>query len=1217
MQRPPLWVSDVPTDAPTLPATGTPPPGWWTDELLAALTEALAAVRAFVDANERSRRTDLTAVDSADLRVQAQVLLQAAGALEATGRVAEARTVAALQGVLDRLVARPLAAEAELLPLVERGVWALQDQLRRDQQGRALPGLALFPYYRDWRQWARERAHPADLWDPALPATVEAPRARRILPGPRVRRWLERLSLPLLREGRSSSAQALARLAGGLARAAADPAQARFWLIATAVFEGAAARRLTLDVWAKRGVAAMLRLAAPVHGVIDAGGAGWDVAAREWLFLAARIDPPPDESMPYARALWRAMGWTTPLRWDPEQRRLGQVDPSRVAHARTVAQRWWELALTEGSSAERRRAVTTLVDAMAVLPNPWPLLSSAWRQWVDEAGAAAVVDAAPLQAALGTRAELEAVDPLDGAQAQRLCALAERLQNAVAGGAAAESEPWLIQPHRLWAEREGAPAVAAAWRAGIGSIQQALEGGSGATGGADPQVRALLQRLQALVGLAEWLGWEPVADALRDGSAGLAAPAGGPVTGEGAKAGGTTWGRLRSVLGAVARWVDAWAQDPQQAMRRHGPAGAWAGPGGEGVAGAEDTAADEVAPVAEPADGEDDGLDERAIFLQEATELLAEWAQSMDALRDDTADRAALGRVRRIVHALKGGARLVGLEALGEAAGGVERRLNAWLAEDHAPEAAQVDGLEAVCAALVPWVQGWIDAGAVVDEGARLAAVEGLLRRLDGAEPVVWSLDAAIAAANGVANGTADRVAEAPSCPEDTGRPAIPAPAGEGWRLSAPPGGTAVPVSAPVPGSSSVPSSDAVPDDASGPPPAWLVAADARLRAHRQVAATRVWWHAVRAEQAGHPPVAVPAALRRAGAQARREAWRQRCAADAAFRAHASRLGWLTGDAIGAHVCATRPVGEPEAMLAWRWAIADDVVVEPALLERLAPVLLHLAAVAGHAASPAAGAIGRAGAASILNVCLRAAPARGALIVDLSHDGAPVDWQRLRDEAVRLGLHAAPDPFTPDDAIRCALALTGAGPVNDDPWAAVGLGDAGVVAALRALAAQATCVTPAAGGSGWRLVVPVALSLVAVTVVRMHGQTVGLLATAVEAETRVSARAWADAQRVGAWRDAQGSAWPVAPVAWPGAASHVAQGEAARVTVVTCRGVGQRAAWAVDAVLDHRVVWLDPAAAVDATGGAGGTDMALPGYVGTGRCADGTALPVLHPLAGV
>jgi len=719
------------------------------DELERTLAAALAAVQAYVAAHERSRAGDLAAVDAAELRWQAQALHQAVGALEMVELPAEARTVAALQGVLERLAQRPLAADAALVSLVERGVWAVRDQLQRHLGGRALPALALFPTYRDWRQWAQARAYPADLWTQALPAALVLPPMAPLVLGDRVRTHLERLALPLLRGGHVAAAAALVRLAGSLAQAASGPEARRFWAIAAAVLEGVAAQRLPLDVWVKRALAALLRQVAST-GWQQAPAAVWDATAHEWLYLAARLDPPPDAALPHAAALWQAMGWREPLRWDPERRALGLVDPQAVVRAQAAAdsaQRHWEGAEVRQRPQPPTQALAELADALAALPAPWPALAQAWRQWAVHAVQSDAVNR-PSEAVLvllGLQAELDAFDALDAQQAARVQALADRLQAAADGREVPPAEPWLTERFRAWSARAGAHHWVAEWRAELASLEAMFDA---LWRHPDPAAwdawQAVPERLRRLQSHAAVMDAPDVARALAAVEATVAdwLRAGQwpePVSRQmAAQRIGATW----AALGA---WLDTWQRQPEQAARayvfdtetgvlraRQAAARALrAEPSPATMVEAEGAGSPAVPVIVSDAtaDGEAaaaDDFDERGVFLDEARELLAALAPLLDALHAQPDDAAALARVRRLFHTLKGSARLVGLEAIGEAAWRVERCLNAWLAESRVVSVADCQALARTLALLSDWVAAWTDAPPPGDEPARLAAVSEL-----------------------------------------------------------------------------------------------------------------------------------------------------------------------------------------------------------------------------------------------------------------------------------------------------------------------------------------------------------------------------------------------------------------------------------------------------------------------------------------------------------
>lgn len=79
-----------------------------------------------------------------------------------------------------------------------------------------------------------------------------------------------------------------------------------------------------------------------------------------------------------------------------------------------------------------------------------------------------------------------------------------------------------------------------------------------------------------------------------------------------------------------------------------------------------------------PAIEEDELID---VFLEEAREVFAQGAATIDALHHDPASLGDQTALRRAFHTLKGSSRMVGLGEFGEAAWALEQLLNAWLAD--------------------------------------------------------------------------------------------------------------------------------------------------------------------------------------------------------------------------------------------------------------------------------------------------------------------------------------------------------------------------------------------------------------------------------------------------------------------------------------------------------------------------------------------------------
>ena len=96
----------------------------------------------------------------------------------------------------------------------------------------------------------------------------------------------------------------------------------------------------------------------------------------------------------------------------------------------------------------------------------------------------------------------------------------------------------------------------------------------------------------------------------------------------------------------------------------------------------------------EPGFGEDFDADIAAIFGEEATELLEQSEAAFGRWRADRADYAQVTELKRLLHTLKGGARMAGIRAMGDLSHEVESFLAAIEAGTSAADAAAFDVLQ-------------------------------------------------------------------------------------------------------------------------------------------------------------------------------------------------------------------------------------------------------------------------------------------------------------------------------------------------------------------------------------------------------------------------------------------------------------------------------------------------------------------------------------------
>ena len=94
-----------------------------------------------------------------------------------------------------------------------------------------------------------------------------------------------------------------------------------------------------------------------------------------------------------------------------------------------------------------------------------------------------------------------------------------------------------------------------------------------------------------------------------------------------------------------------------------------------------------------------------SVFLEEAAEVMQMAHGSVDALRHTPDDLAELTSLRRVFHTLKGSARMVGLDAFGEAAWAGEQLFNARLAQEPRADAALLGFCDGALGYLGDWIR--------------------------------------------------------------------------------------------------------------------------------------------------------------------------------------------------------------------------------------------------------------------------------------------------------------------------------------------------------------------------------------------------------------------------------------------------------------------------------------------------------------------------------
>ncbi|WP_027478267.1 Hpt domain-containing protein [Curvibacter gracilis] len=728
------------------------PLAWVLDELRKSLDGAIKAMRRHVHEASLSHGAELGSVDVSALRLARQQMHQATGALEMVGMAPVALMMRALESMAQKFIQTPSSCTPDTIGLIERASFAISEYLEAVLAGHEVSAVSLFPQFRDVQQWLGvERIHPADLWgserrvaDPALPDSVVP-----LDYHPDVRSRFDHAMLKLVKTGRPAGARAMAQIAAGLASAGTQGGRL-FWKVAAGFFEGLSLGLVPLDVYVKRVISRVLvQYSALARGEVAVS----ERLFQDLLFYCAQACPADSQPAPLLRAVREAYGLQRHAPADYETRRFGRFDPAVLVQARkriaTATDTW--SALAGGDRNKLRSAVDQFAlvgESLSKLhPGSQPLGQALQRAAEatalsgDAPGASLAMEVAT--AVLFLQACYQEMDIDEAQMSERSRALAQRLDQVLAGEEVGPLEPWMEELYRRVSDRQTMGSVVEELRSTLTEVEKSLD--TFFRQPSDSQVlTAVPARLSQMRGVLSVLGLEQAAHAamrMRDSVERLMVD---EVTSDALRAG--TFERLGNSLGALGFLIDMLSYQRTLARKlfvydeeagelkflggrqrqQFGPADAGeaavepplfvdslalgapssvpprpveavpsAAPSLPGTASftptepasldmgalGDEVAAPSLPPPARteaPAIEEDELID---VFLEEAREVFAQGAATIDALHHDPASLGDQTALRRAFHTLKGSSRMVGLGEFGEAAWALEQLHNAWLAD--------------------------------------------------------------------------------------------------------------------------------------------------------------------------------------------------------------------------------------------------------------------------------------------------------------------------------------------------------------------------------------------------------------------------------------------------------------------------------------------------------------------------------------------------------
>ncbi|MET1115919.1 MAG: Hpt domain-containing protein [Comamonas sp.] len=725
------------------------PLAWVIDELRKSLEGTAKAFARFARGSELHPEPGHAALDTLALQ---QALHQAGGALQMVEMPMPALLVQAMEAALLRLAQEPERCTPDAAALLENACFALLEYLETLLSGRQVAAVALFAQYRAVQALAgNEKVHPADLWPAERrlhePAWEDGSPA--LAYGPQARALLDAGVLALVKTGQPEAAAQLRAACLGFVAAQTEPGTRTFWKIAAGFFDALAQGRLLPDVYAKRAASRVLmQYAAMAKGDSQLP----DRLTQDLLFFCAQAQAegaqaPALEAIRAAFGLARhvPVDYERPRfgRFDPAL--LAQAR-KRVAGA---AECW--SALAGGERSKIKPVVEQFGQVCDALNKLYPDstgLARALQRVIDAMARSGEPPAPALALEVATailylQAALASPELADESLAAHSEQLAQRLDGVRQGMDSQPLEPWMEDLYRQVSDSQTMGSVVGELRATLAETENLLDQFF-----RQPAQLELLApvagHMAQMRGVLSVLGLEQACLAvvrMRDCVEQLMR--GEVAAGEQPQ----VFARLGNNLGALGFLIDMLSYQRNLARtlfvydetlgelrilmgRQRGRAGDAPGeqaPQPALVAEAAPLLAEvtpllpESAPLlpesepllpesepllpelplmaAEPAEPvpapaplslapEDTDDELRAIFLEEAREVVGQGHEALDALAADAAQGSAQTDLRRAFHTLKGSARMVGLDEFGEAGWAMEQLINAWLSEQQPMPAA-------------------------------------------------------------------------------------------------------------------------------------------------------------------------------------------------------------------------------------------------------------------------------------------------------------------------------------------------------------------------------------------------------------------------------------------------------------------------------------------------------------------------------------------------
>jgi len=718
-----MTTTDFPTAA--QPQIDTGPLSW----VMVEIRESLGRSRtALFEAGGRAPEDQATQLQHAKSHLH-----QAHGALQMVDIDGVVQLTQVAEEALDRFKDGSVKCTTDHVQVVAELYQALVEYLQELLEGGPSQPVRLFPYYRAVQEMlSMERIHPADLFYPALSPIPALPASAQLGDADYTacRQRFERALLPYMKSADAASQQthaaAMLEAITQVANAQSETGARAFWLAMQAFAELVTAGQVTGGLYAKQ-LFGLINL--QIRRLSQGQAAQPDAMLRDALFFVAAAPAGVEGT---AGLLRRAYALDGLVPADYDKKRYGQIDLDALERGKTAmaqAKAAWDRlsnaeispeldAVFEGALA----AVANECDALAL-----PALGSLMRQLADvareavRAGRSEELALEMATALLFAEHSLEQIRHLPDDFAAHADTIGARLAALVSGQTPPEPSKWQGNVARQLQQDDTVVALAMEMKTGLRQVEKVLDDYYG-----DPvhrpalvELDSVLYQLQGALAILDQDDAMRAAQHVKAAVSALAQGQGDPAQEPKAL------DDIAQNVGALGFFVDMLAQNPAGARERFAfdeAHGTFRSVPFKKIAATESipTLEETVpapAPVALPevpaAPSSEEAIEAELleIFIAEAQEVLVFVDETLAKPRSEAGSSDNLTMLRRSFHTLKGSGRMVGLTQFAEAAYGIEKVMNVWLAEERSTNDALFGLLQRAATDLGAWVAELVATG--------------------------------------------------------------------------------------------------------------------------------------------------------------------------------------------------------------------------------------------------------------------------------------------------------------------------------------------------------------------------------------------------------------------------------------------------------------------------------------------------------------------------